>query len=87
MTTLPTDMHANSLRFNWRYHSSHVGDDGPAATHTYRLGSVDATPGVGDDGIAATHTGRLGSVDATTCLRPGPAPSGASDSCFCCSGR
>ena len=65
MTTLPTDMHANSLRFNWRYHSSHVGDDGPAATHTYRLGSVDATPGVGDDGIAATHTGRLGSVDAT----------------------
>ena len=65
MTTLPTDMHANSLRFNWRYHSSHVGDDGPAATHTYRLGSVDATPGVGDDGIAATHTGRLWSVDAT----------------------
>ena len=44
VTTLFTDLHVQSLPFNWKHHCSHAGDDGTAASHNHRLGSVDATP-------------------------------------------
>ena len=51
VTTLFTDLHVQSLPFNWKHYYSHVGDDGTAASHNHRLGSVDATPGASAPGL------------------------------------
>ena len=65
MTTLFTDLHEQSLLFNWKRHCSHAGDDDTAASHNHRWGYVAATPGIAEDCTAAARVGRLGSVDAT----------------------
>ena len=44
VTTLFTDLRVQTLPFDWKHHCSHAGDDGTAASHNRRLGSVDATP-------------------------------------------
>ena len=65
VTTLFTDLHVQSLPFNWKHLCSHAGDDGTAASHNHRLGSVDATPRASAGGTSTTHSCRFGSVDAT----------------------